>query len=100
MTDLSKYNASGSMAGYLFQCRLALLHALDLTRRKPEAVVSIEKFDDIAFETDNHADGLIQAKHHIVPKPLGDVSEDVWKTLQIWMEGAKHVTCPPRNPSR
>lgn len=90
MTDLSKYNASGSMAGYLFQCRLALLHALDLTRRKPEAVVSIEKFDDIAFETDNHADCLVQAKHHIVPKPLGDMSEDVWKTLLIWMEGAKH----------
>lgn len=77
------------MAGYLFQCRLALLHALELTRRKPEAVVSIEKFDDIAFETENHADCLVQAKHHVVPKPLGDMSEDVWKTLLIWMEGAK-----------
>ena len=73
------------MAGYLFQCRLALLHALELTRRKPEAVVSIEKFDDIAFETENHADCLVQAKHHVVPKPLGDMSEDVWKTLLIWM---------------
>lgn len=90
MTELSKYNASGSMAGYLFQCRLALLHALELTRRKPEAVVSIEKFDDIAFETENHADCLVQAKHHVVPKPLGDKSEDVWKTLLIWMDGAKH----------
>lgn len=90
MTDLSKYSASGSMSGYLFQCRLALLHGLSLTRSNPEAVISIEKFDDIAFETDNHADCLIQAKHHVKPKSLSDKSEDVWKTLLIWMEGAEH----------
>lgn len=78
------------MAGYLFQCRLALLYGLELTRRNPDAVISIEKFDDIAFETDNYADCLIQAKHHITPKSLSDKSEDVWKTLLIWIEGAKH----------
>ena len=78
------------MAGYLFQCRLALLYNLGLTRRDPEAIVSIEKFDDIAFETEDHANCLIQAKHHVVSKLLGDKSEDVWKTLLIWIEGSKY----------
>ncbi len=77
------------MAGYLFQCRLALLHGMELIRKNPDAVISIEKFDDIAFETDNFADCLVQAKHHVVPKSLGDKSEDVWKTLLIWIEGAQ-----------
>lgn len=92
MTDLSKYSASGSMSGYLFQCRLALLHGLSLMRSNPDATISIEKFDDIAFETDNYADCLIQAKHHIKAKSLSDKSEDVWKTLLIWMQGAEQGT--------
>lgn len=89
MTELSKYSASGSMAGYLFQCRLALLRGLELARKNPDAVISIEKFDDIAFETDNYADCFIQAKHHVTTKSLSDNSEDVWKTLLIWIEGSK-----------
>ncbi|MBU2079547.1 MAG: hypothetical protein KJ875_15550 [Alphaproteobacteria bacterium] len=89
MTDLSKYNASAPMAGYIFQSRLALLRGLQLTRKSPQAIISIEKFDDVAFETEDHKNCLIQAKHHIVPKSLDDKSVDVWKTLKIWMEGAK-----------
>ncbi|MEY8798764.1 hypothetical protein AB9K35_00245 [Leisingera sp. XS_AS12] len=90
LTKLSKYNASGSMAGYLFQCRLALLKSLKLIRRNPDAIISVEKFDDIAFENADYADCLIQAKHHVQPKSLGDKSVDLWKTLLIWMEGAQH----------
>lgn len=78
------------MAGYLFQCRLALLKSLELTRRNPDAIISVEKFDDIAFENADYADCLIQAKHHVQPKSLGDKSVDLWKTLLIWMEGAQH----------
>ncbi|MDP2496185.1 hypothetical protein Q8W25_19300 [Shimia thalassica] len=89
MTDLAKYSASGPMAGYLFQCRLGLLHGLELTRKNPEAVISIERFDDVAFETENLVECLVQAKHHVVPKSLSDKSEDVWKTLLIWIEGAQ-----------
>lgn len=90
LNTLTKYSASGPMAGYLFQCRLALLRGLYLTRKNPEAIISIEKFDDIAFETDDHVNCLMQAKHNITEKSLSDKSDDVWKTLLIWIEGAKH----------
>lgn len=72
------------MAGYLFQCRLALLLGLQLVKKKPNGNISIEKFDDIAFDTDDVAQCLIQAKHHVAPKSLTDASVDVWKTLRIW----------------
>jgi hypothetical protein len=81
----NQFNASGSLAGYLFQCRLALLLGLQTVKRKPNGHISIEKFDDIAFESDDLAECLIQAKHHIGAKNLSDSSEDIWKTLRIWM---------------
>lgn len=87
MNKGSKYSAGGSLAGYLFQCRLALLRGLELAKKNPASVISIEKFDDIAFETDDHAKCLIQAKHHITAKSVDSKSVDVWKTLGIWTEG-------------
>lgn len=85
----NQFNASGSLAGYLFQCRLALLLGLQTVKRKPNGHISIEKFDDIAFETDDLAECLIQAKHHIGAKNVSDFSEDVWKTLRIWVSDFK-----------
>ncbi len=73
------------MAGYLFQCRLALLHGLQMAKKKPNGHISIEKFDDIAFENDDLSLCLSQAKHSVNPKTLDDMSVDVWKTLNIWM---------------
>jgi hypothetical protein len=84
-----KYNASPSLAGYMFQCRLALLFGLQMLKKKPNGQISIEKFDDVAFDNDDVADCLIQAKHHIAPKSLSDVSVDVWKTMRIWIEQFK-----------
>ncbi|MBI6630730.1 hypothetical protein JAO82_12655 [Pontibaca sp. S1109L] len=74
------------MAGYLFQCRLALLRGLQLLKKKPNGRISIEKFDDIAFESDDIVDCLMQAKHHSAPKSLSDSSVDLWKTLRIWID--------------
>ena len=87
-----KYNASASLAGYLFQCRLALLRGLQMLKMKPNGQISIEKFDDIAFESDDMAACLIQAKHHVKPKSLSDVSIDLWKTLRIWIEKSNQGT--------
>jgi hypothetical protein len=87
-----KYNASPSLAGYMFQCRLALLFGLQMLKKKPNGQISIEKFDDVAFDTDDVADCLIQAKHHITPKSLSDVSVDLWKTMRIWIEQFKQGT--------
>jgi len=84
-----KFNASGSMAGYLFQCRLALLRGLQLLKKKPNGQISIEKFDDVAFENDDIVECLLQAKHHCSPKSLSDTSVDVWKTIRIWIDKMK-----------
>ena len=73
------------MAGYLFQCRLALLLGLQMAKKKPNGHISIEKFDDIAFEDTDLSLCLLQAKHSVNAKSLDDKSVDVWKTLDIWM---------------
>ena len=77
------------MAGYIYQCRLALLLGLQAVKKKPNGQISIEKFDDIAFAHDDHAECIIQAKHHISAKELTDFSVDVWKTIRIWIEDFK-----------
>jgi hypothetical protein len=85
----NQFDASGSLAGYIYQCRLALLLGLQAVKKKPNGQISIEKFDDIAFDNDDHTECLIQAKHHISAKELTDSSVDVWKTLRIWVEDFK-----------
>lgn len=85
----SKYSAGGPVAGYLFQCRLALLRGLELARKNPAIVISIEKFDDVSFESDDLVQCLIQAKHHVTPKSMDNKSVDVWKTLGIWTDSFK-----------
>lgn len=75
------------MAGYLYQCRLALLQGLKLGKINPNGQISIEKFDDVAFENeDDLAECLMQAKHSINPASMTDTSTDVWKTIRIWAE--------------
>lgn len=85
ISDTNQFSAAAPMAGYLFQCRLALLIGLRMMRKKPNGQISIEKFDDIAFENDNFKECLIQAKHHVKAKSLDDISVDLWKTFRIWI---------------
>lgn len=89
LNQVNQFNASGSLAGYLYQCRLALLLGLQMVKKKPNGHISIEKFDDIAFENDDYSKCLIQAKHHVTPKALSDSSVDVWKTIRIWVSDLK-----------
>ena len=72
------------MLGYLYQCREALLLAIVETRSQPGLSVSIERFDDVAFEQNGTATELLQLKHHVNPASLTDMSVDLWKTLRIW----------------
>ena len=80
------HGASGSMTGYLFQARYALLRGLEEGRRYPGHALSIEKFDDVAFEKDGHPVELIQTKHHVRHGNVSDGSADLWKTLNIWIK--------------
>lgn len=86
MSEQGRFDAGASMAGYIFQSRLALLRGLQLLKKHPNTLISIERFDDVAFEDDDYGKCLIQAKHHIAPKSLADKSVDLWKTIRVWLE--------------
>ena len=82
----SDHDATGSLLGYLAQCRYALLMALDELKKHPSHDVSIERFDDVAFEINGTPQELIQTKHHGTPCNVTDMSVDIWKTLLIWIK--------------
>ena len=86
MSQQGKFDAGASMAGYIFQSRLALLRGLQLLKKHPNSLISIERFDDVVFEDDDYGKCLVQAKHHIKPKSLADKSVDLWKTMRVWLE--------------
>lgn len=58
------FNAGPAAAGYLYQCRYALLAALQLGDVSG-VEISIEQLDDVAFERDGEPLALIQTKHHL-----------------------------------
>jgi len=87
MTNGNKYGAGPSLLGYLYQCRLALLHTLRKTKREPGLQVAIERFDDVSFDEGYSPAERIQTKHHTVKSgSLSDKSTDLWKTIRIWAE--------------
>ena len=84
-SEYSVHEASASATGYLFQCRYALLAGLRAIPDRPQLQISVEKFDDVAFETSGEPTELIQTKHRIARGGnLSDASSDLWKTLLIW----------------
>lgn len=84
------FDATASMLGYLFQCRLALADAIPRLRYQGSFKVSIETLEDIVFETSGQPLELLQTKHHAgTSSGLGDSSADLWKTLRIWAEGLR-----------
>lgn len=92
------HEASASTTGYLFQCRYALLAGLRVVLESPQLSISIEKFDDVAFETNGEPTELIQTKHHVGKTgDLTDASTDLWKTLAIWLKRvAEDIEAPFR----
>lgn len=82
-------SAKGPGAGYIFQFEVALL---ELSKLNKDQKISIEKVDDVAKED---KDGTylctIQLKHSIVlgETHFGNTSEDLWKTLGIWINKLK-----------
>jgi hypothetical protein len=78
--------------GYLAQCRYALLASLRELKSHPSHEISIERYDDVAFESEGDPYALIQTKHQTSPGDVTDYSVDLWKTLAIWM--ARMSTSP------
>ena len=84
------HEASASANGYLYQCRIALLMALKAIPLNVNQEVSVERFDDVAFDNTGTPSELIQTKHHIEKSGnLTDASSDLWKTLLIWLKAVK-----------
>jgi hypothetical protein len=88
----SPFDASASAQGYLYQCRCALLLALQRAE-EPGLGISIEKVDDVAFHplnTPQTATELRQFKLHTSRQGnLGDKSADIWKTIRVWAEAVQ-----------
>lgn len=78
--------AQDQALGYLYQVRYALLLLIKAGIEDPEAQISIECLDDIAFEKNGTPVELIQTKHHRNRASLSDSSTDLWKTLRVWCE--------------
>lgn len=80
------HGAAGSALGYLYQCRYALFAGLRALSDTPELLISIERFDDVAFEAKGDPTELIQTKHHVGNVgDLTDGSVDLWKTIRVWL---------------
>ncbi len=92
--DISTFSAAPSALGYLYQVRLALLTIVEHTEKdgvqEDRLGVTIEKFDDIAVVEGPEHRYLQQSKDHLdLSKTLTDGSEDVWKTLRVWIEASR-----------
>ncbi len=82
---MSNHQATEQMLGYLYQVRYAL--ALLLENENPDYQITIEKFDDVAFDKDGRPVQRIQLKHHIKHTGnLTDNSTDLWRTLKVWID--------------
>ena len=76
------------MLGYVYQARYALLLLSRRNRAAPNVRVSVEKFNDVAFESSGLPDEAIQTKH-CAPGNLTDLGEELWGTPRVWSEGVR-----------
>lgn len=83
MTPKLNTDAQGQMRGYLFQIERALFW---LSNCEPGSFIGVETGDDVVIKDSNDAIAYEQDKSSISQKlPFSDSSEDLWKTLCIWL---------------
>jgi hypothetical protein len=63
--EMTGHTAPGQTAGYVYQCRYALLAALREPDPGPQLAISIEQLDDVAFEEQGDPLARLQTKHHV-----------------------------------
>lgn len=96
MSVNSAHDASGQMAGYLYQVLAALYLLLD--SRDSDTQICIEKFDDIAFVEQDEPVLMIQTKHQLYrPGNLSDTSVDLWRTIKSWCDSINSSPTHLRN---
>lgn len=84
------HSAAASVLGYLHQTRWGLLELLRQRSTRPDASLTLEMYDDIAWEQEGSAQELKQLKLHANGvRTLGDSSADLWRTIGVWVDNGK-----------
>jgi hypothetical protein len=91
-TDLmpsGTHGGAASAVGYQYQTDWCLLELLSRTAT-PDASISLELHDDVAWDDAGSARELIQLKHHqLQNRQLGDLSPDLWRTINVWLDNGR-----------
>lgn len=94
--ERGQFSAAASSLGYFYQCRYALLEALQHLSDDISFSMGIETLDDIVIEKTDSSLEILQTKHHNEGSAnLTNASIDLWKTLRIWIEGLSSGSIPP-----
>ncbi|TQK49821.1 uncharacterized protein DUF4297 [Streptomyces sp. SLBN-118] len=85
----ASHSAAPSAIGYQHQTWWALVELLRSGASRPDAAITLELHDDVAWEQEGTATQLLQVKHHQSShRALTDSATDVWRTLKVWMDTA------------
>jgi len=92
--ESSVHSAAEAALGYLYQAKWALLELLRGSAARPEAAISLELYDDVAWDETGSPTELLQLKHHVSSvRNLTDRSPDLWRTIELWLDAG-----PPSDP--
>jgi hypothetical protein len=80
------HGAADAAVGYLYQTRWGLLELLRSRTESPDAAISLEMHDDVAWDDDGTPAQLLSLKHHRTARALTDASDDLWRTLRVWRD--------------
>jgi C-terminal domain 7 of the ABC-three component (ABC-3C) systems len=81
------HGAAPSALGYAYQSEAALVELVRRAKTEPATKLTIERYDDVAFEQEGRPRDLLQSKHHIAGVgDLTDRSRDLWRTLRAWID--------------
>lgn len=84
------HSATASVLGYLHQTRWGLLELLRSPATSPDQRLSLEMHDDVAWDVEGTPAELKQLKLHVNSvRNLTDASEDMWRTLRVWMDNGR-----------
>jgi len=81
------HGAAASAVGYQYQTWWSLLEMLRTGPDRPDAMLTLEMHDDVAWDVDGNPTELLQTKHHRgAVRSLSDTSDDVWRSLLVWLD--------------
>jgi hypothetical protein len=84
---VSGHSAAGPALGYLYQFQTALIELIPHALAGRDAAVTLEVFDDVAFDFGAGNPKSVFQVHHSLQseRELLDTSAKIWRTLAIWV---------------